>query len=169
MAFLGLLLSVDVILVILSEVFSFNTLFLLGAAAFCVGIAIREVGISLGIGFYIASVLLGFILAPYKLYCLTYGGMGLYIVAREFAWEKLAKAKAITNRSTAFWIIKYMVFNLMYLPILLFMPKLVLQGGISKMMLLPLLMGGQILLYIYDWAYEYFQESIWSRIRHKLK
>jgi hypothetical protein len=169
MAFLGLLLSIDVILIILSGVFEFNTLFLLGAAAFCVGIAIREVGLSLGLGFYIASVILGFMLAPNKLYCITYGGMGMYIIAREFAWEKLAKAKNISNRSTALWIIKYMAFNLMYLPILLFLPKLIYQGDISKIIYLLLIIAGQIILYIYDQAYEYFQGTIWSKIRHKLK
>ncbi|NLP35814.1 MAG: hypothetical protein GX359_11610 [Clostridiales bacterium] len=169
MAFLGLLLSVDIILVILSGVFEFNTLFLLGAAAFCVGIAIREVGIALGLGFYIASILLGLMLAPNKLYCITYGGMGLYIIAREFAWEKLASAKHIGNRNTALWIIKYTAFNLMYLPILLFLPKLIYQGDLSKVVLLLLLIGGQIIFYIYDRAYDYFQGSIWSRIRHKFK
>lgn len=169
MAFLGLLLSVDVILIILSGVFEFNTIFLLGAAAFCVGIAIRESGLSLGLGFYLASILLGCMLAPNKLYCVTYGGMGLYIIAREFAWEKLAGAKSITNRSTILWIIKYLVFNLMYLPILLFMPKLIYQGEISKMILLSIFIGGQAVLFIYDRAYDYFQGSIWSKIRHKLK
>lgn len=169
MAFLGLLLAVTVILIILSGVFDFNTLFLLGAASFCVGIAIRENGISLGVGFYIASILLGFILAPNKFYCITYSAMGLYVLVREFTWERLALSKRIPNRNMVFWIIKYIAFNLMYLPTLLFLPKLIYQGTISNVLLLPLLFGGQIILLIYDKAYDYFQINLWGKVRNKLK
>jgi uncharacterized membrane protein len=48
LAFLGLLLAVTVVLIILSGVFEFNTLFLLAAASFGVGIAIRKVISELG-------------------------------------------------------------------------------------------------------------------------
>ena len=169
MAFLGLLLSVDVLLMILSGVFDFNTLFLLVAAAFCVGIAIREAGIILGIGFYIASILLGFLLVSNKPYCITYAGMGLYIIAREFVWEKLALAKGTTNRTAAFWIIKYIAFNLMYVPILLFFPKLIYRGTISNALRIFFLAAGQIVLYICDRAYDYFQINIWEKVRKKIK
>lgn len=169
MAFLGLLLSVDVLLMILSGVFDFNTLFLLGAAAFCVGIAIREVGILLGIGFYIASILLGFLLAPNKFYCITYAGMGFYLIAREFSWEKLAQAKGRVNRKIAFWIIKYIAFNLMYVPILLFLPKLIYRGTLSKVLWIFLLAAGQVVLYICDRAYDYFQINMWEKVRKKIQ
>ena len=51
MAFSGLMLALTVVLMVLSGVFQFNTLFLLGAASFFVGIMIREFGIKLGAGF----------------------------------------------------------------------------------------------------------------------
>ena len=48
MAFSGLLLALTIVLMVLSGVFQFNTLFLLGAASFFVGIMIREFGLKLG-------------------------------------------------------------------------------------------------------------------------
>ena len=167
-AFLGLLLSCTVILVILSGILEFNTLFLLAGASFSTGIAIRECGLRIGFGFYIAGVLLGLMLAPNKLYCLTFAAMGLYLITIEFFWEKLASAQWYKNRSRIFWIIKYVLFNMMYLPTIIFLPQLVYQGDISTGLLVPLLLGGQIMLFIYDKAYSYFQKSVWGKVRGHL-
>lgn len=167
MAFLGLLLSFAVILVILSGIIEFNTLFLLIAASFSIGIAIRESGIRLGFGFYIASVLLSLILAPNKIYCLTYSAFGLYLVITEFAWEFIAKAKRIKKRSVILWIIKYATFNLMFIAMLMFVPKLIYPGKIDGKILAMILIGGQVLLFIFDYAYRYFQSEMWGKIRRR--
>lgn len=167
LAFLGLLLSVDVILLILSGIIEFNTLFLLAAASFCVGISIREGGKSMGFGFYLASILLGLILAPNKLYCITYAAMGLYIVVIEYTFDKLTHVKG--NRIRIFWILKYLVFNVMYLPMLFLMPKLFYTGTINLSIILFLLAAGQLVLFLYDKAYEYFQRYIWGKIRIHVK
>ena len=52
MAFSGLLLALTVILIVLSGVFDFNTLFLLAIASFFVGVIIREYGMKYGVAFY---------------------------------------------------------------------------------------------------------------------
>lgn len=169
LAFLGLLLSVDVILVILSGVLEFNTLFLLAAASFCVGIAIRECNLQLGVGFFLGSVLLSFILAPNKLYCFTYAAMALYLVVIEFAFHQLFKVKNSNSRIRIFWIIKYLVFNALYLPILFLLPKMIYEGNLNQGLIIVLLLGGQLVLFLYDRAYEYFQRSVWSKIRKYLK
>jgi len=168
MAYLGLLLSCTVLLVIFSGILEFNTLFLLAGASFCVGIAIRESGLRLGFGFFIASILLSFMLAPNKIYCITFAAMGLYLVISEFAWEKLASAKWSTNRNGILWIIKYVIFNIMYIPIIIFLPKLIYQGELNRGFLAVLLIGGQIGLLIYDKAYSYFQKAIWGKVRGRL-
>ncbi|MDF2540488.1 MAG: hypothetical protein K0S47_206 [Herbinix sp.] len=165
-AFLGLLLAFAVILVIFSGIFEFNTLFLLAAASFCVGIAIRECKMALGFGFFIASTLLSLMLAPNKLYCITYSAFGLYIVIAEYTWGKLEKGKIRKNRSELLWIIKYIVFNLMFIPMVLFFPKLFYQGSINPGLIAVFLFGGQIALFIFDNAYRYFQRSIWGKVRH---
>lgn len=165
MAFLGLLLACTTILVILSGILEFNTIFLLAAASFGVGIAIRESGIRLGFGFYVASILISFILAPNKLYCITYGAMALYVFLIEFAWEKLANIKRQINRNLTFWVIKYVCFNVMYLPIIILFPKLIYPGEIKPIFFAGIILGGQVFLYVYDRAYEYFQKSIWGKFR----
>jgi len=169
LAFLGLLLAVDILLIILSGVLEFNTLFLLAAASFCVGIAIREYRLRPGFAFFIASLLLGAILAPNKLYCITYAAMGFYIVISEYAYDKLLYINRMNSRVSLLWIIKYLTFNIMFLPILFLSPKLIYSGQLSPTLYLVLIIAGQVALYIYDWAYIYFQGSIWTKARKKLK
>ncbi len=169
LAFLSLLLSFDVLLIILSGILEFNTLFLLAAASFCVGIAIRESSKQLGFGFYLGSILLSLLLAPNKLYCITYAAMGLYIVVIEFAFDKLIRIRDIRYRRKDFWLIKYIVFNLMLIPMLLLMPKLIYEGDLNLRILGVLCSAAQILLFIYDKAYEYFQSTVWNKIRKYMR
>ncbi len=164
MAFLGLLLAISVVLVILSGIFEFNTLFLLAAAAFCIGIAIRECGLRLGLGFFIGSTILSLFLAPNKFYCITFSAMELYILINEFAFEKLVKIK---NRKIILWVIKYIVFNAIYLPLVILMPHLFYQGTISVGIWALLIIGGQIGLFIFDKAYDYFQIYVWGKLRKR--
>lgn len=164
MAFLGLLLAISVVLVTLSGILEFNTLFFLAGAAFCVGIAIRECGIRLGLGFFIGSIVLNFFLTPNKFYCITFSAMGLYILINEFAWEKLAKLK---NRNLILWVIKYITFNIIYLPSVILMPHLFYQGTIRIEIWALLILGGQFALLIFDKAYTYFQSYIWGKFRKR--
>lgn len=164
MAFLGLLLAISVILVILSGILEFNTLFLLAAASFCVGIAIRECGLRLGLGFFIGSTILSLFMATNKFYCITFSAMGLYILINEFAWEKLVK---LQNRKIILWVIKYTIFNAIYLPLIFLMPHLFYQGSISVGIWALLIIGGQIALFIFDKAYNYFQIFIWGKFRKR--
>jgi hypothetical protein len=168
LAFLGLLLSIAVILVILGSILEFNTLFLLVAASFCVGIAIRETRLRMGFGFYIASILLSLILSPNKFYCITFSAMGLYLLVAEYAFEKLTYVKSNINRRKLLWLIKYIVYNLMFVPILLVFPKLIYTGHISHEILATIFLAGQFFLLIYDKAYDYFQSCIWEKLRGHL-
>jgi hypothetical protein len=168
LAFLGLLLACTILLVVFSGILEFNTLFLLAGASFCVGIAIRESGVRFGFGFYIASLLLSFLLAPNKMYCITFAAMGWYLVISEYAYDKLTHIKSTNNRRQILWIIKYVVFNAMYIPILIYLPKLIYQGQINQLLLAVIFLAGQIVLLVYDKAYGYFQCSIWGKARGKL-
>ncbi len=169
LAFLGLLLAIDVVLIVLSGVLEFNTLFLLAGASFCVGIAIRESGKRFGLGFYLASILLSLFLAPNKLYCVTYAAFGLYLVIIEYAFDQLIHVKNHNNHRRLFWVVKYVTFNLMYLPMLIYLPRLFYQGEINTGLFVLLVLGGQLVLLIYDKAFEYFQSYVWGRIRGRLK
>ena len=83
MAFGGLALALCILFMALGSIFETGTLFFLAASSFFVGIVIRESGMKMGLAFYLAAVLLGFILAPNKFYVITFGAMGLYILAVE--------------------------------------------------------------------------------------
>lgn len=169
MAVSGLALALSVIAIILSGVLEFNTLFLLGAASFMIGIIIQECGLRLGFAFYVSAVLLGAILAPNKLYCITFGAMGFYVLAIETVWRWLYRIKTQRNQKVIFWISKFVIFNLLYLPMLFFFPRLLFERNMSKGLLLGAVLAGQAVLIIYDKAYECFLVSVWGEFRKKLR
>lgn len=170
MAVCGLTLAITEVLLILSGIFEFNTLFLLGAASFGVGIVIREFGPGLGAAFFTASVLLGFLLAPNKLYCVPYGAMALYILFIEVVHSRLGRLKGmgLRSRKMIFWVFKFGIFNLMYAPMLFLFPKLLFAKSPGRAFLVGALFAGQLVLVVYDLAYEYFQAVIWNRFRRRL-
>ena len=169
LAFMGLLMAVTVVMIILSGVLDFNTLFLLAAASFCVGIAFRESNTQTAAGFYLASLILGILLAPNKLYCITYAAMGLYILASEFSYDLLGKVKYKSTRKTLLWVVKYVIFNLMYIPALLYLPGTFYAGKISSGLIAGFIVIGQVALLVYDIAYVYFQGYVWGKLRRNLK
>lgn len=169
MAFLGLLLAVAMVLTLIGGYFEPSTLFFMAAAAFCTGIAVRECGIYAGLAFLLAGILLAFFLAPNKLYIITYGGMSLYIYIRELSFEKIADAKRMKHRTAVFWVIRYFMFNVMFLPALFLLPKLIYPGEMSSAVVAGLIVGAQVILFVYDKAYDYFQATMWNRLRRSLK
>lgn len=165
MAFGGMLLALTIVCMLLGSIIETNTLFLLAAASFFVGIVLREFGEKTGIAFYIAGVLLGLIVAPNKFYVLSYAAMGLYILVIELAWPCLGKLAEIKNRKRLFWIIKYIVFDIIYIPAVCFFQELLFAHRLSSGVLIAVLLTGQAGLFIYDRAYEFFQRDVWSKFR----
>lgn len=168
MAVGGLLLALSVVCMILGSVIETNTLFLLAAASYFVGIIIREMGLRTGAAFYLAAILLGFIVAPNKFYVLSFAAMGFYILAVEVAFVLLGKMTGAVNRKVLFWILKYLVFNLMYIPMLLFFQQLLFGKSLPGIWLIGVIAAGQLGLWIYDRAYEYVQAHLWGKMRGRL-
>lgn len=168
MAVTGLLLAFNVVLIVLSGVFEFNTLFLLAAASFLIGIVIREYNLITGLAFYVGAVLLGLIVAPNKLYCFTFAAMGVYILAIEGIHRLLGKSHSRLQQKSIFIIAKYVVFNLIFIPILFLFPQLLFAGKLSTKIIVIAIVGGQAALFLYDKGYEYFQYAVWSRFRKSL-
>ena len=165
MAAAGLLVAFVVVMLVFSSFIESNSLFFIAAASFCVGIAIREWGQKYGLAFLVAATILSLILAPNKMYCLTFSGMGAYVWTTELLWEQIARAKKMKHRNGMLWIGKYIVFNVMYIPVLIFAPMLIINKEVTWKMAIILFLVGQALLFVYDMAYRYFQTQIWGRLR----
>ncbi|MEG2247127.1 MAG: hypothetical protein RSC84_06785, partial [Peptostreptococcaceae bacterium] len=88
-AYGGILLALNIILLLLINVIPINTLFIMGIASLPVSIIIMEFGFKSGISFYIGSVILGFLImtnkAQWILYTLTFGVYGIikYLIEKD--------------------------------------------------------------------------------------
>lgn len=164
MAFLGILLAFTIILVVMSSILETNTLFLLSLASFLVGGAIRETGLKQGFVFLFAAILLSLIVAPNKLYCLTFSAMGIYLVGASYAFEKIAISAKIQKKMLALWCVKFVLFNMLFLPILWFLPTLIIATELNLMTKIGIILAAQVFLLVYDYAYRYFQGHIWKKI-----
>ncbi len=168
MAVSGLLMAFAVVLIILSGILDFNTLFFLAAAAFLIGVIVREFDLRYGLAFFLGCLILGGLLAPQKLYCITYAMMGSYVLGVEFLWHFLGDHPGWKNRRLLLILGKLIIFNLMYLPALFLFPKLLFAGEISGILLLVFVVGGQVALFLFDQAYDYFLIRLWEQVREKL-
>ena len=168
LAFGGLLLALTVVFMALGSVIETSTLFLLAAASYFVGIVIREFGLRMGGAFYIAAVLLGFITAPNKFYVFTFTAMGFYIWGIEAVWRWLEKRPQYRNRRMVFWISKYVIFNIVYIPIVIAFREMLFARAVSDTMMIIVVLGGQIALFIYDRAYDYVQAHLWGKLRGRM-
>jgi len=167
-ALAGLMAACSAVLLVLSSMIETNSLFLIGAASFCVGIAIREWGNRLGLAFLVASTFINLLVAPNKFYCITFAAMGLYLFLSECLWKKIAERDNMIHRTLVLWLGKYIIFNIMYLPALLFFQELLFVKKVGGVFLIAFFFAGQIALFIYDRAYMYFQGVIWGKLRIKL-
>lgn len=164
----GLLAAFSVVLITLAAVIETSSLFFIAAASFCIGIVLREWGVLYGSAFYIATVFLGLLVAPEKMYCITYAGMGAWLVGTEWLWQVIARQKKVEHRTVFLWLGKYVIFNVLYIPALIFMPQLLIKREMGLRLFVILLLAGQVALWIYDRAHMYMQVSIWGKFRRKL-
>lgn len=158
--------ALAVLCIVLSGILEFNTLFLLAAASFFVGVMIREGGLAAGLAFYVGAVALGLLLAPQKLYCVTFAAMGGYILGTEGLFCLAGRWRR--GRQMFWWIGKFIVFNLLYLPALFIFPRLIFVDGIQGIWRWIAVAAGQILFLIYDQAYGYFLTVLWEGFRGRL-
>lgn len=166
-AFLGLMTAIVTIGIVMGSIIESNTLFLLAASAFAVGIAVREYGFSLAVGFWLACLFLGVILSPNKLYMITYAALSFYILFEEASYRFVHK-RCMKCGKWLHILMKWIVFNLCYLPMIIWFPKIIYGGKISTTIFIAILAAGQLGWLIYDKAYQYFQGVIWTKFRRRL-
>ena len=72
------------------------------------------------------------------------------------------------QRYKVFWIAKYVIFNIVYIPIVILFRDLLFARALSNAFVLGVIIGGQIGLFIYDRAYDYVQVHLWGKIRGRV-
>ena len=165
----GLMLAITMICIWLGSVIETNTLFLLAAASYCVGIIIIEYGLGSGIAFLVAGVLLGIIISPNKFYVISYGAMALYIFLSEVLWEFMGKMTPRKNQTRIYIAGKYIIFNIIYISMILVMGDILFPQNLSNTMWIGMIFAGQIGLWIYDKCYRYVQGQLWGKLRRVLQ
>ncbi len=165
MATAGLLAALAVVLLCLASVIEMSSLFFIAAASFCVGIAIREWGMRYGLAFWSASAGVSFLVAPNKLYCITFSAMAIYLLGSEGIWRLLMRRGTGRHLQLWFWVGKYILFDAMFVPMLLFFPNILFSGKMNGLFFVLMLLLGQVALFFYDVAHSYVQNVVWSKFK----
>ncbi len=166
-ALTGLLAAFSAVLMLLGSVIEVSSLFFICAASFVVGVAVREWGMGGGALFAFVSTLINFFVTPNKMYCVTYAAMAVYLLAAQWLFTITGKSRVV-HKKLALWLMKYAVFNVMYVPAVIFLQKLLFGRKLSTALFIAVLAAGEIALFVYDEAYRYFQRVIWGKLRVKI-
>lgn len=161
-------LALSMLLILAESVWSFSTLFLLSLGGFLIGIVIRETGLKLGLIYFFASIVLSVFIAPDKMKLIVFVGVELYLLLRETAWEVLAKAETgeIIKMRRMYLFMKFFAFHLIFIPVLVFLPELIMPNMNMKWKILTFLIA-EPAWYFFDRAYDHFQIVIWDRMKYK--
>jgi len=157
-AYLGVLLGLNQLFIILSSVIETNTLILFSAAALIVGVVIVEFGGKSGILFYVASCFLGFVLTFNKIEIITYiMFFGIYSIMKYLVEKK------IENRAIEI-VIKFIYFNISLLAM-----YFIVNRFITIKLFWWMVIGVQIIFFVYDYAFTMFINYYMNKIRPKIK
>lgn len=160
MAYLGVLLALNQLILLATILLRTNTLFLLGGAALIIGIVIFEYGIKIGSVFYLASCILGFILIPDKLMTLNYCVFfGLYALIK-YLIEQYCLKKNKTGLSEV--VIKLVFFNTILI-MAYFALRLLLFDFTTHFAFILLI--GEVIFWIYDYAFGLFIHFYVTKLR----
>lgn len=156
MAYSGLLLALNIVLLILSFVIPTNTLFFMGLASLPISIVIIEQGIKWGIVFYIASGILSFLFMPDKLNWITYTfTFGLYGIIKYF----IERDRNLLIE----YILKLVIFNIIIGTGYFFIKEFI---NIPFNIITALL--AQVVFLIYDYSYSLAINYYYEKIRKNI-
>ena len=156
-AYGGILLGINTILLLLINIIPMNTLFIMGLASLPISIIIMENGPKSGVAFYLSSIILGFLVmnnkAQWILYILTFGIYGLikYIIEqnRPIYLEYILK---ILFANISIMLVYFILKSFVYIPINLF-----------------IIISFEIAFIIYDYVYTKFIDYYEVKIRKIIK
>lgn len=157
-AYLGVLLGLNQLLIILSSVIETNTIILMSASALIVGVVVVEFKGKTGIVFYIASCILGFFLTFNKIEIITYiCFFGLYSIMKHYIETK-------TFNIYISYCVKITFFNFSLL-----LMYLIVKFFISLPLTWWMILAAQAMFIVYDYAFTIFINQYISIIKPKIK
>lgn len=164
----GALMAINVILIVLSGVFEWNTLFLLALAAFITGIVSYCFQTKIAVLFLFGCFFLGLFLAPNKFYCITFFCFGGYVLVSEYYRKRRIQGQPVGKGKE--WLGKILAFHL-FLGILLGLMYFIFGfESISSwkmvtmlknqmwLLVLVLMILAEVCFFIFDRAYNFFQD-----------
>lgn len=155
-AYGGILLAINIILLMIINIIPINTLFLMGLASLIVSIIIMEFGIKSGIAFYLGSIILGFIVMANKsqwiLYSLTFGLYGL--------------VKYIIEQNKSIYI-EYTL-KIVFANVMIFIAYFLIKSFVYIPMNIIILLFAQIIFLLYDYMYTLFIDYYKDKLRRIL-
>ena len=176
-AWCGVIMAIAVILQICAGVIETSSFFLLALASFLAGCVERKFDIKTAAVFCSGAVVLGVILAPQKLYCFTYAGFCVYVLAAEYFRGKNGsiknsdKAEKIMNNIKIQYIIKGIIHHVLLIAAVFVSVKIsgleiiFSADFIEKIKHMPVfavvfaaVIAAELLWFIFDRAYIFFQE-----------
>lgn len=167
-AMMSIFAALSVILLFLGEVISINTLFFIAAAAFLVGMIQIEYGSRPGILFFFVCLALSLLLLPNKMHCITYFVFGFNIWFWHAVISFFGGTEPTRSKTVMQYIVRLIVFNLTYIPIVIFLPKLIIEGEITTRLIAIAIVLGQAGYFLLCYAFGRFVVEIWSKYAGKL-
>lgn len=155
MAMLGVMAALSTVLLVLGTVISMNTLFFTAAAAFFAGAAVVMYGAGYGVLFYLVCGSLDFFLNPDKMHVFLYLALAGYVLLSEMIWSKMNRVPDGKKKEWMHRGIRFLLFAVMYLPLVLLVPRLLVPvEWIRRSWFLPLMcLGGAVAWFLFDLAY----------------
>ncbi len=195
LAVLALLAALGAVLNVLGTLISVNTFFFTAAAAFLAGFVVVSYGMRAGTLYFFVCLSLDFLLNPNKLHFFLYMALAGYILLAEGSFRVLEHrsqagdaARRTETRKSSFVLehgsldggsakkkmrlhrgIRLVLFFALYLPVLLWMPGLLLEGSrwanfLESAWFLPVMaVAGIPLWLVYDLAYFVAKKWFYAR------
>lgn len=162
MAATALAAALSVVLLLIGVYIPINTLFFTAMAAYMIGYSIQKCGLRYG-GIHLAAVvLLDFFLIPDKFNWILFLCLGAYIFVSEAIFQKGNKIGDPKKKLRVQLICNWILFNIIYIPLLMFGRELFLAPDVSAGT--PVVwLAGQVGWIVYDKGYRVFFQTILAR------
>lgn len=154
LAFTGIMAALSVLLILAGCYIDSSTIFFLAAAAYLTGVVEYNCKLAAGIIHLCGSFVVGIVIAPQKLYCITFLCFGVYILVAE-----LLEAARFNGRISVrmLWSIKCILFQILFFTMFFVYNYFV--GFDDALIISGIIAGAEVFWIIYDRAYIMFQRK----------